>query len=282
MRPPAALDVPASRTAGHGPLALAGAASSLAPGPSPFGCAARHWPVAAARRPGGVSANTALVCCDCFIDRLPRWEEPSAQAASAPAVAGRRLITGPYRTKLFHEMCVYSHKRQIHFQQLSCIRNNFGDQPARPAPTSAPPRPPGPGWARAAIGTARHDKHGAAPRCRRDAALPGNGCALRGRLRRSQGTATALSGDGCAPGDGCGALRGRLRRSQGTTALPGDGCSSRQVDKDCVFEPTGPVDVHAPKVPLLMHVSWSDMTRVHPELNGYEPDAHSASPAPSA
>ena len=100
VRPPAALDVPASRTAGHTPIALAGAASSLAPGPSPFGCAARHWPVAAARRPGGVSANTALVCCDCFIDRLPRWEEPSARAASAPAVAGCRL-TGPYRTKLF-------------------------------------------------------------------------------------------------------------------------------------------------------------------------------------
>ena len=173
----------------------------------------------------------------------------------------------------------------------ACIRNGFGDQPARPAPTSAPPRPPGPGWERAAIGTARHDNHGAAPRCRRDAraprerlrsqgtaALPGDGCAPgdarapRGRLR-SQGTA-ALPGDGCAP-------RGRLR-SQGTAALPGDGCSSRQVDKDCVFEPTGPVDVHAPKVPLLMHVSWSDMTRVHPELNGYEPDAHSASPAPSA
>ena len=87
----ATLDMPASRTAGHGPLALAGAASSLAPGPSPFGCAARHWPIAA-RRPGSVSANTALVCCDCFIGRLPRWEEPSAQAASAPTVADRRSI----------------------------------------------------------------------------------------------------------------------------------------------------------------------------------------------
>ena len=39
-RSPTALDVPASRTAGHGdPLALAVAASSLAPGPSPRGCA---------------------------------------------------------------------------------------------------------------------------------------------------------------------------------------------------------------------------------------------------
>ena len=34
-----------------------------------------------------------------------------------------------------------------------------------------------------------------------------------------------------------------------------------------------PSDVHAPMVPLLTHVScWSDMTRVHPELKGYEPD----------
>ena len=89
---PTTLDMPASRTAGHGPLALAGAASSLAPGPSPLGCAARHWPITTARRPGSVSANTALVCCDCFIGRLPRWEEPSAQAASAPTVADHRFM----------------------------------------------------------------------------------------------------------------------------------------------------------------------------------------------
>ena len=159
-------------------------------------------------------------------------------------------------------MCVYSHKRQMHFQQLSCIRNNFGDQPARPAPTSAPPRNPGFGQARlrlrratrARVGASR-DRHGAprqsrgcaplragrprsqgtaalsgdAARSQGTAALPGDGCAPRGRLR-SQG--------GCAPrgrrrrsqgtaaafsGDGCGVLRERLR-SQGTAALSGDGC----------------------------------------------------------
>ena len=33
-----------------------------------------------------------------------------------------------------------------------------------------------------------------------------------------------------------------------------------------------PTDANAPEVPLLMHVSWSDMTREHPELKGYEPD----------
>ena len=277
-------------------------------------------------------------------------------------------------------MYAYSHKTHINFPLLPPVRNNFGDQPVRPAPTSAPPRHPGFGQARlrlrratrVRVGASRA-RHGAPrqsrgcaplragrPRSQGTAALSGDGCALRERLRsqgtaalpgnvcvpagrprsrptgraraprerlRSQGTAAlpgnvcvpagrprsrptgrprsqgtaALSGDGCAPrervcasrtaalaphgtpalpGNGC-ALRGRLR-SQGTAALPGDGCSSRQVDKDCVFEPTGPVDVHAPKVPLLMHVSWSDMTRVHPELNGYEPDAHSASPAPSA
>ena len=180
-------------------------------------------------------------------------------------------------------MCVYSHKRQMHFQQLSCIRNNFGDQPARPAPTSAPPRNPGFGQARlrlrratrARVGASR-DRHGA-PRQSRGcaplragrprsqgtaalsgdaraptAALPGNGCAprgrlrsgngcaafsgdgcaprerlrSRGRLRRSQGTAAAFSGNGCAPRDGCGVLRERLR-SQGTAALPGNGCAPR-------------------------------------------------------
>ena len=262
----------------------------------------------------------------------------------------------------------------MHFQQLSCIRNNFGDQPARPAPTSAPPRNPGFGQARLRLRLSRsrlpalgsrvggpvrasrrsaarrtHDNPhgGCAQRCGRDArrllrerlrsqgtpalaraasapclrgppiyravsyktfrlnvrlksgngififvtprvamasvinrpglprlrlrratqasdgcassratgcagssrdrlrtttitglrpvaggtALPGNGCAPRERLR-SQGTA-ALPGDGCAP-------RGRLRRSQGTAAFSGGGCSSRQVDKDCVFEPAGP------------------------------------------
>ena len=96
----ATLDMPASRTAGHTPIALAGAASSLAPGPSPLGCAARHWPIAA-RRPGSVSANTALVCCDCFIGRVPRWEDSLARAASAPAFAGHRL-TGRYHTKILH------------------------------------------------------------------------------------------------------------------------------------------------------------------------------------
>ena len=91
QRSPTTLDMPASRTAGHGPLALAGATSSFAPGPSPLGCAARHWPIAA-RRPGSVSANTALVCCDCFIGRLPHWEDSLARTASAPAFADRRFM----------------------------------------------------------------------------------------------------------------------------------------------------------------------------------------------
>ena len=155
-------------------------------------------------------------------------------------------------------MCVYSHKRQMHFQQLSCIRNNFGDQPARPAPTSAPPRNPGFGQARlrlrratrARVGASR-DRHGAPrqsrgcaplragrPRSQGTAALSGDARAPRERLR-SQGTAAAFSGNGCAPRErlrsqgtaalpenGC-APRGRLRRSQGTAALPGDGCAPR-------------------------------------------------------
>ena len=33
-----------------------------------------------------------------------------------------------------------------------------------------------------------------------------------------------------------------------------------------------PSDVDAPEVPLLMLVSWTDMIREHPELQGYEPD----------
>ena len=69
--------------------------------------------------------------------------------------------------------------------------------------TRAAPHMTGHPWERGRI--ARMDNHGAAPRCGRDGRAP----------------------------------RGRLR-SQGTAALPGDGCSSRQVDKDCVFEPTGP------------------------------------------
>ena len=32
-----------------------------------------------------------------------------------------------------------------------------------------------------------------------------------------------------------------------------------------------PGDVHAPMAPLLMNVSWSDMTGVHPELKGWGP-----------
>ena len=34
-----------------------------------------------------------------------------------------------------------------------------------------------------------------------------------------------------------------------------------------------PTDANAPEVPLLMHVSWTDMVREHPELQGYEPDS---------
>ena len=113
----ATLDMPVSRTAGHTPLALAGTASSLAPGPSPLGCAARHWPIAA-RRPGSVSANTALVCCDCFncfncfIGRHLRWEEPPAQAAFAsqpfPATnIVQRSITRKQRLQ-FHDIDWYS------------------------------------------------------------------------------------------------------------------------------------------------------------------------------
>ena len=33
-----------------------------------------------------------------------------------------------------------------------------------------------------------------------------------------------------------------------------------------------PSDVNAPVGSLLMHVSWSDMARVHPELNEYKPE----------
>ena len=140
QRSPTTLDMPASRTAGHGPLALAGAASSLAPGPSPRGCAAGHWPIAA-RRPGSVSANTALVCCDCFIGRLPRWEDPLAQVTFAPTVAGRRSA-GCYRTKPLREKYVNIHKIQMNFLLFLRIRNDFGGQPVRPAPSSAPPPNP--------------------------------------------------------------------------------------------------------------------------------------------
>lgn len=34
-----------------------------------------------------------------------------------------------------------------------------------------------------------------------------------------------------------------------------------------------PTDARPSKVSLLMHVSWSEMTRVHPELKGYKPDS---------
>ena len=83
QRSPTTLDMPASCTAGHGPLALAGAVSSLAPGPSPRGCAATPGSITAAARPASsVSANTASVCCDCFIGRVPRWNRPWVQCKS--------------------------------------------------------------------------------------------------------------------------------------------------------------------------------------------------------
>ena len=142
-------------------------------------------------------------------------------------------------------MYAYSHKTHINFPLLPPVRNNFGDQPVRPAPTSAPPRHPGFGQARLRLRRATRVRVGAS-RARHGAPRQSRGCApLRAGRPRSQGTA-ALSGDGCAP-------RERLR-SQGTAALPGNGCALRgrlRSQGTCVCQPDGraraPRDARAPR-----------------------------------
>ena len=142
-RSPTTLDMPASCTVGHNPLALAVAASSLAPGASPCGCAAMPGSITAAARPASsVRANTASVCCDCFIGRVPRWNRPWVQCKSTGNYTKCTLTCEKYfRISChFRVSVIISVVHRPGLRPLSLRRATR----ARPAPTFTPPRNPCP------------------------------------------------------------------------------------------------------------------------------------------
>ena len=181
-------------------IALAGAASSLASGPSPLGCAARHWPIAA-RRPGSVSANTALVCCDCFIGRLPRWEEPSAQAASAPTVADHRFMLTNIVQRNFTKANSYNFTTSIGIPRTAYKFDEYEGSPAhrRRVPLCRAFRP---GQARTALGHR-------APRTEREAGA--GPCGQGPGAGRLSGSRAGARVHGCAADRRCGREHRRAR-----------------------------------------------------------------------
>ena len=117
-----------SKVNGVSPSCSAGSALKYAVSPSATsrvdtGSAALAAPTCASTA-STVPSAVDTMCCDCFIGRLPRWEDPLAQVTFAPTFAGRRS-TRFYRTKLVREILIDIHKIQMYVLLLLRILNDF-------------------------------------------------------------------------------------------------------------------------------------------------------------
>ena len=139
----ATLGMPASRTAGHTPLALAGTASSLAPGPSPLrlrgeALAHHHRPAAGqclGQHGPGCAVTVSLVAYSAGKShRLKPRPRP-------PSRVNRFLRRISYK-EVLHECNAYNFTTSIGIPRTACKFDEYEVSPTRPAPSTVVPRDP--------------------------------------------------------------------------------------------------------------------------------------------